>query len=191
VGIVVCGGFAMTSCHSGVTNGRSPAYLVIDSLLGGKGEKAGETPTFFTQLNSDVYTNGSVFTDVGQVTMHTEMKDVTVTAPTANNLITINHYRVQYRRTDGHNIEGVDVPYAFEGAVTFTVGPGTVTSGFDLVRLQAKLESPLINLRNGGGAIAISTIADVTFYGKDQTGVDVSQAGSISVNFADWGDPAK
>jgi hypothetical protein len=40
-----------------------------------------------------------------------------------------------------------------------------------------------------GGAFAISTIADVTFYGTDQTGNDVSVTGSISVNFADWGDP--
>jgi hypothetical protein len=36
----------------------------------------------------------------------------------------------------------------------------------------------------------ISTIADVTFYGKDETGTDVSVTGSISVNFADWADPS-
>jgi hypothetical protein len=58
------------------------------------------------------------------------------------------------------------------------------------VRAQAKLEAPLKALRNGGGAIAISTIADVTFYGTDQNGNTVSVTGSISVNFADWGDPA-
>ena len=55
-----------------------------------------------------------------------------------------------------------------------------------LVRVQAKLESPLINLVHLGGSVAISTIADVTFYGKDQTGADVAVTGSISVNFADW-----
>jgi hypothetical protein len=58
-----------------------------------------------------------------------------------------------------------------------------------MVRAQAKLEPPLRNLRAGGGAGLISTIADVTFYGKDQTGTDVSVTGSISVNFADWADP--
>jgi len=36
----------------------------------------------------------------------------------------------------------------------------------------------------------ISTIAHVTFYGKDQNGNEVSVTGSISVNFADWGDPS-
>ena len=39
-----------------------------------------------------------------------------------------------------------------------------------------------------GGAVAISTIADVTFYGRDQVGNEVSVMGSISVNFADWAD---
>ena len=35
----------------------------------------------------------------------------------------------------------------------------------------------------------ISTIADITFYGRDQVGNDVSITGSISVNFSDWADP--
>jgi hypothetical protein len=43
-------------------------------------------------------------------------------------------------------------------------------------------------MRGGGGAFLISTIAKVTFYGKDQTGNTVSITGQISVNFADWGD---
>ena len=55
--------------------------------------------------------------------------------------------------------------------------------------MQAKAEPPLKSLQGQGGANVISTIADVTFYGKDQTGNDVAVKGSISVNFADWGDP--
>ena len=60
--------------------------------------------------------------------------------------------------------------------------------GFDLVRLQAKLERPLRNLAGGGGLIVISTIAEVTFYGADQAGNDVSITGSIDVKFSDFGD---
>jgi hypothetical protein len=45
-----------------------------------------------------------------------------------------------------------------------------------------------VTLRGGNGALVISTIADVTFFGKDQTGRDVTVTGSISVNFADWAD---
>jgi hypothetical protein len=45
-------------------------------------------------------------------------------------------------------------------------------------------------LANGGGAIVISTIARVTFYGRDQAGREVSVTGQIGVNFSDWGDPS-
>ncbi len=58
-----------------------------------------------------------------------------------------------------------------------------------LVRIQAKDEAPLKQLVNGGGAIAISAIAEVTFYGADQAGREVSAVGRIGVTFADWGDP--
>ena len=47
----------------------------------------------------------------------------------------------------------------------------------------------LTHLAQLGGGVVISTIADVTFFGRDQTGREVSVVGSISVNFADWADP--
>jgi len=181
----------LASCHSTLTEGRSPAYLVIDKLLASSIQKVGDAGTFDNALRSDVSTKGSVFEDLGQVQMHIELKDITAqTGPTPNNNVTINHYRVQFRRTDGRNVEGVDIPYAFEGAITFTVTPGGATANFPLVRAQAKLEPPLITLSGLGGSLLISTIADVTFYGKDATGVDVTVTGSISVNFADWADPS-
>jgi hypothetical protein len=190
IGMIVGGAGLLASCHSAVTQGRAASYPVIDSLLGSSATKAGQVGTFSSILQSDVLTKNSIFEDPGQVTMHVEMKDITGTGPTPNNNITFNHYRVVFRRTDGRNVQGIDVPYAFEGAVTFTVTPGGASSGFTLVRVQSKLEPPLITMQNDGGAIVISTIADVTFYGKDQTGTDVSVTGSISVNFSDWGDPA-
>ena len=42
---------------------------------------------------------------------------------------------------------------------------------------------------SGGAQNVISTIAEVTFYGRDQAGNEVSVTGSISVNFSDFGDP--
>jgi len=35
----------------------------------------------------------------------------------------------------------------------------------------------------------ISTIAEVTFYGRDQAGNEVTANASLSVNFADFADP--
>jgi hypothetical protein len=150
------------------------------------GAKSGST-TFTNVLRSDVASDeGGIWEDNGRVILTVAMKDITSpTGPTTNNFITINRYRVAFRRTDGRAVQGVDVPYAFEGGITFTV-TGDATSGiFTLVRPQAKLEAPLRALRTGG---LISTLADVTFYGFDQTGTEVSVTGTISVNFADWVD---
>ncbi len=179
-----------SSCSDTVREGRSPAYLVVQQLEAASGA---DDENFSDELSSDVLTNNSVFEDLGRVTFHLALKDigspVSPTTPTANNYITINRYRVDFRRTDGRNTPGVDVPYGFEGAGTITVTTTDATMAFVLVRTQAKVESPLKELTNGGAVRAISTIADITFYGRDQVGNDVSAKASISVNFADWGDP--
>lgn len=190
--VVVAGGsMVMASCHSAVTEGRSAVYLIIDSLEGGSGIE-GQQAEFFHTLQSDVATNeGSVFEDPGLVQMRIAFKDVTnPNAPTTNNHVTINRYRVEFRRADGRNRPGLDVPYAFDGASTFTVTDAGAQGSFVLVRVQSKLEQPLITLVGvRGGGLVISTLADVTFYGRDQTGTEVSVKGTISVNFADWADP--
>jgi hypothetical protein len=74
--------------------------------------------------------------------------------------------------------------------VTVTVpSNGTAVTSFDLVRHQAKREPPLSNMRAGGAANVLSTIAEVTFFGRDQAGNEVVVVGTIGVNFADFGDP--
>src|SRR5262249_3542350 len=155
---------------------------------------SGTDTTQSGQLASDVSTKGTAFEDHGFATISLGLKDIgpagTTATPTSNNFVTVTRYHVQYRRADGRNAPGVDVPYPFDGATTGTVTESEATLEFVLVRAQAKLESPLANLTGGGGALAISTLADVTFYGKDQTGNDVQVTGSIGVTFADWADPA-
>jgi hypothetical protein len=79
------------------------------------------------------------------------------------------------------------VPYAFDGAMSTTV-TGSATVSVVLVRAQAKLEAPLLALRNLGGALAIATVADGVFYGADQAGRDVTVTARMGVTFADWGD---
>jgi hypothetical protein len=96
---------------------------------------------------------------------------------------------VKYVRSDGRNTQGVDVPFEFDGAMTLTVGADSAKATMTLVRVQSKSEAPLQALVGSFGP-SISTIAEVTFYGKDQAGRDVSVVGKISVNFADWQDPS-
>lgn len=189
---------ASVSCGDVVRQGRAPMYLVIDSLTGTRGGGLGSASNF---LISDVITIitspapcttdapcPTVFDDAGSATFHLAPKNVQQPiAPTTNNDVTITRYRVDYRRTDGLNTPGVDVPYGFDAATTGTIpATGSGSVGFELVRHTAKQESPLVQLKYN--STIISTIATVTFYGRDQVGNDISATGSIQVNFGDFGD---
>jgi hypothetical protein len=179
--VAVVAAMLLAGC-SQLRQSQSSSYLVITSLQGG----AGTNGSFGSVLESDVISDtGSIAADRGQANFTLQMKDVNGLGPTENNSITLTQYHVEYVRSDGRNVQGIDVPYAFDGAVTATVS-NTASVGFTLVRIQAKLEPPLTALVHQGGAQAITTIAKVTFYGHDQTGRDVSVSGNIEVDFADW-----
>ena len=91
-------------------------------------------------------------------------------------------------RADGRNTPGVDVPYPFDSSATFTAAAGTPgTVGFEIVRLTAKQEAPLRALITN--TTFIGTVAEVTFYGQDAVGNDVSASGSIGITFGNFGDP--
>jgi hypothetical protein len=190
-----------TSCGDVVRNSRAPSYLVIDSLQGIRGNVALTPPG--NPLISDVITNVSspppctqatpcptVFNDLGQAIMHIALKDpgpaATPTVPSQVNAITLTRYHVDYVRADGRNTPGVDVPYGFDGAVTVTVGTNTATFGFELVRVVAKEEAPLVQLKNSASFITV--LATVTFYGQDQAGNAVNVSGQIQINFGNFGD---
>ena len=173
------------SCGSDMMRtGRSPVFLVIESLNGGD---PGVAPFL-----SDV--GPTVVNDVGVASIRVVQKDQSGALPlnppsvtTPLNDVTITRYRVTYRRSDGKNTPGVDVPFSIDGGVSRTINVGT--SGgvtFDLVRHAAKLEPPLRNLNNLGGQVLISTVAEVTFFGRDQNGNEVSVTGLLDVTFGDF-----
>lgn len=189
---------ASVSCGDVARTGRGPVYLVIDILQGqAGGREAGE---FGGTLFSDVETLitepepcsperpcRTVFSDSGQVQLRLAPKDIGTVGPTTNNEVTIRRYRVTYRRADGRNTPGVDVPYGFDGAFTGTVpSSGNATFTFEIVRHAAKKESPLIQLVTSPSVMA--TIAEVTFYGEDRVGNDVTASGSILIEFGNFGD---
>ncbi|MGH9332062.1 MAG: hypothetical protein ACRD09_16595 [Vicinamibacterales bacterium] len=188
----------LTSCGSQVREGEASSYLVIQSLEGSSGAEPGEfgNPVFSdvqTFVNDeDIPCCPTFFNDLGQAVFRLVMKDPgtagSPTTPTPNNWITLTQYRVTFFRTDGRNTPGVDVPHGFDGAITATVREETTVS-FDLVRNAAKLDAPLRALRFGGGANLIHAIAEITFFGHDQTGREVSVTGRINIHFGDFGDP--
>ena len=179
VGLALC--LALVgSCSELAQTDRAASFLVIERLEGGAG------PDADTVFQSDVQSStGGVFEDQGTLTASLALKapgtSASPTTPTSANSITINRYRVVYVRTDGGA-----VPAPFEGAMTFTVTGAAASASFVLVRVSAKLQAPLIDLRAGGSSIVIYTVAEVTFFGRDQTGTDTITTGRIEVNFADW-----
>ena len=171
-------------CGEFIRQDRAPVTLVITSLVGGEDETS--------TLRSDVRTAGSILDDMGSVTMQLILKDPGVpgvtSVPSPINEVTISRYRVSFRRSDGRNTPGVDVPQPFESAATFRVpASGSVSASFELIRHTAKVEAPLAGLT--GSLVIIATIADITFTGRDQAGNQASVTGSMGVLFGDFADP--
>jgi hypothetical protein len=192
-----------SACGEVARTGRSPAYVQMVRLEGASGASPDE---FGGTLLSDVETivevnRGdetffvpTIFNDLGRAEFRVALKDpgpvAAPTTPSPLNAVTLTRYRVVYKRADGRNTQGVDVPYAFDGAMTLTApASGSAIGVFDIVKNTAKAEAPLLALRARGGAQIINTIADLTFWGTDQAGNDVTVTGSISITFADFGDP--
>ena len=191
VSVLTCASTLGSCVNDGVTASRSSSILIIERIGAARcGTNDDPIPTL---LQSDVVTGGEVFDDIGRVTTRLALKDpgtsANPTVPTTANYVTVTRYRVVYRRADGRDTPGVDVPFSIDGAVTFTAISGIQTAEFVLVRASAKLEAPLRALAHGGGAVIINTTAEVTFYGREQTGVAVAAVGTIGIHFADWVDP--
>jgi hypothetical protein len=185
LGLVLLAGSVSAGCAAAGRPGEASSYLIVDSLQAASGAEPG---ALGGTLNSDVLTNGTIYPDVGVVEFRLAMKNPEALVSPAN-FITLRRYRVTYRRSDGRNTPGVDVPWGFDGVLTTTISTQDGSADFTLVRIQAKVESPLMGLANLGGAITISTLAEVTFYGTDQAGREVVATAHIGINFADWGDP--
>ena len=192
-GAVAIAALLSSGCGEFVRQSQSPSQLVIGSILTAAG--VGGVPTTFASgpLLSDVPAAGqTVFDDFGQATLRVILRDPgasgSPTAPSSLNDVTITRYTVTYTRSggpNGLNTPGVDVPRPIDGALTLTVPVGQSAAGvFELVRRVAKVEAPLAVL--GSSPEVLTMIAEVTFYGRDQAGNNLSASGSVQVNFANF-----
>lgn len=189
--VLIIAALALASCQAKEDDSTSASFLVITSLTGNDlAGKAGSTTVF-----SDVITNGSIINDsaVAVVTALTynptedsEAHDITYYM----NVI-VDQVDVEFMRTDGKNTEGVDVPYHFSQPMNMLVEVDkTASIPFILIRHVAKMESPLIQLRDfPSEEFVLQLVAKVTMHGKDLAGHRVAPvSGYLSVwcaNFAD------
>lgn len=185
-----CGGELLRS-------GRSPVYLVVESTEGSQGGGAGTSGVFLLSdvevlveetINGQTVKVPTYFNDNATVTLRADLKNPSIEG-TAVNTVTITRYHVDFRRSDGRNTPGVDVPFGIDGGLGVSIPAGSSQAiSFEIVRHQAKLEPPLRNLRSFGGQGFISTIAEITFYGRDQNGNEVTATALMDVQFGDFAD---
>lgn len=188
----------LSSCLTNSANEDNDASNVFVTITAMHGASEGATAASGDDLFSDVcqgdasdptITTCVVVNDNGVVEMLAHLKDQTLplnNSPNINDVI-FERYHVTYVRADGRNVPGVDVPYPWDGVTNFTVrADGTaVTRAFMVVRQQAKLEPPLVQLA-GGGALVLSTLAQIDFYGHDVAGRTIKVTGYLNVTFADF-----
>ncbi len=146
-----------------------------------------------TTAFSDVLTDaGSIVNDSGVATLTAALLDPSIEAAntTYYQNIAVDQIDVEYSRTDGQNVEGVDIPYSFSqnvGSVLIEIG-AQVEIPFILVNHNAKIEPPLIGLINTGQAKILKLEAKITIHGKDLAGNRVQPVvGYISVWCANYG----
>lgn len=133
--------------------------------------------------------------DVGQgtptfasVTLAARSKNPTANETNYMRAVQIERFEVRYYRADGRNVQGVDVPYNFAGDIRMAMDIGdsdkNVTMLIEVVRPAAKLEPPLLNLRNGGSAVVLTIQAEITLYARTLASNDILKAsGSVPVQF--------
>jgi hypothetical protein len=146
-------------------------------------------------MDSDVeISNGGICPDVAKVTVANRAKNLNVTVPAVPQAIIVNRYEVSYYRSDGRANQGVDVPYSISGALTTSVDAATsggVVIPIEVVRRQAKLEPPLIQLAPSGQALIVTMFAKITLYGQTIAGENVSASASMQIDMANFGDALK
>ncbi len=187
--VIVPSIFLLFSCNPIEDDSRSDSLLLVVRIMGMDVE---DNEVDF--LQSDVVMidqdtgAGTVAADSAKATFVAQTMDPQPWLGTSHySDIFVTHYVVTYRRSDGKNVEGVDVPYSFDGSMTAMVQVDTQTDvNFVIVRAVAKLEPPLVNLATGRGEGELKTTARIDFYGHDTLGNKVQATGYLTVFFANY-----
>jgi len=178
----------LSGCNPLEDDSKSSSFIIVESITGT--DASGAAASF---LQSDVVLANSIVTaDVATATLRASLLDpAPILKPSQFNDIMLDRYIVSYSRVDGKNVQGVDVPYSFEGALSQLLKIGTsVSFSFVVVREVAKLESPLIDLAQNRAEGVIEATAKIEFYGHDLAENKVMATGYLTIFFANYADSA-
>ncbi len=188
--VLIIAALFLASCVAKENDSTSGSFLVINSLTGNDLQGAAGSTTAF----SDVLTDGSIINDNAVAEVNAEIYNPANDADLSYfNDVMVDQIDVEFKRTDGRNVEGVDVPYRFTQPVNMLVVVDTPQEiPFVLIRHVAKMEAPLLALRETPSqSFVLQLVAKVTFHGKDLGGHRVAPvSGYLSVWCANFADPA-
>jgi hypothetical protein len=188
--VLIIAALLLASCVAKENDSTSESFLVINSLTGNDIDGNPGSTTVF----SDVLTNSSIINDNGVANVTTRTYNPTPDSIehdiTYYSNVIVDQIDVEFQRTDGRNVEGVDVPYRFTQPMNMLVEVDVSQEiPFVLIRHVAKLEAPLFALRTASQGFILQLVAKVTLHGKDLGGHRIAPvSGYISVwcaNFAD------
>jgi len=183
--------FFLAACNPIENKTQSASLLVVESIMGS--DIDGIDADF---LQSDVVLTNSVTgaqswrADSANVTLSASMLDPDPLFGTSQyNDIQVTRYVVTYIRSDGKNIQGLDVPYSFEGGLSVLVRIGQLANvRFVIVREVAKQEAPLLSLYQAYQGDVLNVTARVDFYGHDLANKNVKATGFLPIYFANYAD---
>jgi hypothetical protein len=170
--VLIIVALVMTGCMAKEDDSTSATMLQIESIT----DQDGELPVF-SSVAIDVNDNCTL--SIKALPIDPMLED-----ETAYYNVLIDQIDVQFKRTDGRNVEGVDVPYSFTQPLSYLVPlNGTAEIPFMLIRHVAKLETPLLALREfPNQAKVLQLVGVVTAHGKDLGGHRVAPVtGYVSV----------
>jgi hypothetical protein len=176
----------LPACNPLEDESRSNSILVVENVTGK--DMSGTDAGF---LQSDVLkTDNTITADTAKATLSARLMDPAPILGTSQySDIMVTRYVVSFSRTDGRNRPGTDVPFPFEGSLSALVRvDSTASVDFVIVREAAKLEAPLINLRDSAYGDILNMTAKIEFYGRDLADKAVKATGYLTVYFANYAD---
>jgi hypothetical protein len=200
LGVAFAAGLLLTGCAADFTrNDQSDVILRVAAIAGTSGG-TGSGSGIGSVLLSDV---SPIFNDNAEITLDVITKSPRTDQVTSTyNAVELSRYEIVYVRSDGRNVEGVDVPFRISGPLALTIPPGGRGAvSIVVVRHAAKEEPPLKNLTGffvaapqkgaaiiSSGENVITVTAQITVYGSTTSGRVVSASGGLQISFADFAD---
>jgi hypothetical protein len=168
----------------------SNSILLVTEVLGHT--DTGDTADF---LQSDVIEGdpltGTIVADIVSATLEAKLKapESMGPGPTYQNRIFIHTYEVRYTYVDSLNMATTSVPATFQGRLSVGIDIDSSASiEFVIVREQAKVANPLIDIIGAPVLRSLQVVAQITFYGEDIAGNPVQATGYLTIYFADYAD---